>query len=115
MTDFCGTCFRTNLAVTLVNAQISATAKYGKVFPHMNDDGAYPTDFSTPKTVETMRVLDSTWPLPLFPSTPIFQPPNYPSLQSRPPIFLFPPIHSPLSTTNAHLPPPSLEQNRFPT
>lgn len=100
MTDFCGICFRTNLAVTLVNAQISATAKYGKVFPHMNDDGAYPTDFSTPKTVETMRVLDSTWPLPLFPSTPIFQPPNYPSCNLVLP-FSFSPYPLSLSTTNA--------------
>ncbi|MCJ1424318.1 hypothetical protein MMC29_002205, partial [Sticta canariensis] len=49
---------RTNLAVALVNAQISSTAKYGKVFPHISDDGTYPTDFSTAKTVETMRVLD---------------------------------------------------------
>lgn len=61
--------FRTNLAVTLANSQISSTAKYGKVFPHMNDDGAYPTDFSTPKTVETMRVLDSTCSMLPLPSS----------------------------------------------
>lgn len=50
---------RTNLAATLANALISPTSKYGKVFPHMGDDGRYPTDFNTPKTVETMKVLDS--------------------------------------------------------
>lgn len=51
---------RINVAASLVNIQISATAKYAKVFPHMCDDGSFPTDFMTPKTVETMRVLDST-------------------------------------------------------
>ncbi len=52
-------CSRTNLAATLANAQINPTSKYGKVFPHMCDDGRYPSDFNTPKTVETMKVLDS--------------------------------------------------------
>lgn len=50
---------RNNLAASLINVQISPTAKYAKIFPHMCDDGSFPVDFRTPKTVETMRVLDS--------------------------------------------------------
>ncbi|KAL8826518.1 MAG: hypothetical protein Q9191_003756 [Dirinaria sp. TL-2023a] len=51
---------RTNLAASLINIQISPTAKYAKIFPHMCDDGSFPVDFRTPKTVETMRVLDNS-------------------------------------------------------
>lgn len=50
---------RTNLAATLANAQISPTSKYGNVFPHMNEEGRYPSDFNLPRTVEYMKVLDS--------------------------------------------------------
>lgn len=102
--------FRTNLAVTLANSQISSTAKYGKVFPHMNDDGAYPTDFSTPKTVETMRVLDSTCSmLPLPSSCHISLSPNlalsffFSSLSQPPPP---PPSRPPPPPPPSRPPPP---------
>ncbi|MCJ1242084.1 hypothetical protein MMC14_010091 [Varicellaria rhodocarpa] len=52
--------YRINLAAQLVNGQISHSAKYGKVFPHLCDDGRYPSDFNLPKTVEVMKILDNS-------------------------------------------------------
>jgi hypothetical protein len=81
-TDLPLPCSRTNLAATLANAQINPSSKYGKVFPHMCDDGRYPSDFNTPKTVETMKVLDSKYPffcyLVLTPIVPHFEPRTIP-------------------------------------
>ncbi|MCJ1473795.1 hypothetical protein MMC13_002446 [Lambiella insularis] len=50
----------TNLAAQLANGQVSSSAKYGKIFPHLCEDGRYPPDFNIPKTVETIRLLDSS-------------------------------------------------------
>ena len=50
----------------LTNGFIPGYAQYAKVSPHMCDDGKYPSDFQTPKTVELMRVLDSKFPMPAF-------------------------------------------------
>ena len=54
------------MVATLINSQVVGSAKYAKIFPHVGEDGQYPKEFSTPKTVETMRVLDSA----LDPSLP---------------------------------------------
>ncbi|MCJ1399465.1 hypothetical protein MMC11_002667 [Xylographa trunciseda] len=48
----------TNLAAQLANSQVSYSAKYGKLYPHMCEDGRYPADFNIPKTVETIRLLE---------------------------------------------------------
>lgn len=47
------------MAASLINVQVGPLAKHAKIFPHVCDDGRYPPEFNTPKTVETMRVLDS--------------------------------------------------------
>ena len=50
---------RTNVYASLNNSQVSGTQKYAQIFPHMCDDGRYPNDFRLPKTVETLKILDS--------------------------------------------------------
>ena len=47
------------MAATLCNMNIAGTAKHAKVHPHVCEDGRYPPEFNTPKTVEVMKVLDS--------------------------------------------------------
>lgn len=69
---------RTNLAATLANAQISASARYGKVFPHLCEDGRYPPDFSTPKTLITMNSLDSKAASPISIAKPFLPDPLLP-------------------------------------
>lgn len=51
---------RTNVYASLNNSQVLGTNKYAQIFPHMADDGRYPKDFLMPKTVETLKILDST-------------------------------------------------------
>lgn len=47
------------MVASLINVQVGHLAKHAKIFPHICEDGRYPAEFSTPKTLETMRVLDS--------------------------------------------------------
>lgn len=54
------------MVATLINSQVVGSAKHAKIFPHVGEDGQYPKEFNTPKTVEMMRVLDSA----LNPSPP---------------------------------------------
>ena len=51
--------FRTNLAVALVNGSIGHKAQYSQVHPFMCHDGRFPQDFQIPRTVESMKILDS--------------------------------------------------------
>lgn len=50
---------RDNKLACLLNGAIPPYAKYGLVHPMRGKDGEYPADFRHPKTVDTMRVLDS--------------------------------------------------------
>ena len=47
------------MTATLINLLVPGGAQHSKIFPHMCEDGRYPSDFQTPMTVELMRVLDS--------------------------------------------------------
>ena len=50
---------RTNLAVSLANQRIHPTSHYAQLHPMMCSDGKFPTDFRSPKTVESVKLLDS--------------------------------------------------------
>lgn len=54
---------KTNLAVSLANHNISHRAQFSQIHPMMCLDGRFPGDFQTPRTVESVRLFDST----LFP------------------------------------------------
>jgi hypothetical protein len=51
---------RTNLAVQLVNGQISHTAKYAQLQPKMCRDGRFPDAFHISRTVEEIKAMDCT-------------------------------------------------------
>jgi hypothetical protein len=51
---------RTNLAVTLANHNINPRSPFAQLHPAMCSDGQFPAHFRTPKTIESMRQLDST-------------------------------------------------------
>ncbi|KAI4146041.1 MAG: hypothetical protein L6R39_003615 [Caloplaca ligustica] len=51
-----------NKVAALLNGAILAPAKYAQVYPLRCDDGTFPTDFKSAKTVDTMRTLDSEHP-----------------------------------------------------
>jgi len=53
------TIHRTNLAAALANGNIGPRAQYSQVHPFICHDGRYPQDFEIPRTVESMRILDS--------------------------------------------------------
>ena len=50
-----------NARSTLANGQVPGGLRYANIWPHVCDDGRYPKDFCTPKTVETMKIFDSTY------------------------------------------------------
>ncbi|KAM5443447.1 hypothetical protein MferCBS31731_001220 [Microsporum ferrugineum] len=49
---------RTNLAVSLANHNINPRSQFTQVHPMMCFDGRFPTDFRSPKTVESVKLLD---------------------------------------------------------
>ncbi|KAL8697921.1 MAG: hypothetical protein Q9201_006854 [Fulgogasparrea decipioides] len=49
-----------NRVAALLNGAILAPAKYAQVYPLRCDDGSFPTDFKSAKTVEAMKVLDNS-------------------------------------------------------
>ncbi|KAF1813013.1 hypothetical protein P152DRAFT_335261 [Eremomyces bilateralis CBS 781.70] len=49
---------RTNLAVQLVNSQLTISSRYAQMQPKMCTDGRFPEDFKTAKTLEEVRVID---------------------------------------------------------
>ncbi|KAI4153854.1 MAG: hypothetical protein LQ341_000469 [Variospora aurantia] len=49
---------RDNRVAALLNGAILAPGRYAQVYPLRCDDGTYPTDFKSSKTVAAMRVLD---------------------------------------------------------
>ncbi|OAL74253.1 hypothetical protein A7D00_2285 [Trichophyton violaceum] len=51
---------RTNLAVSLANHNINPRSQFTQVHPMMCFDGRFPTDFRSPKTVESVKLLDVT-------------------------------------------------------
>ncbi|KAK2809813.1 hypothetical protein FQN50_003453 [Emmonsiellopsis sp. PD_5] len=51
---------RTNLAASLANGVISPRAQYMQVYPMMCADGKFPADFRMPKTLQSIRLLDTT-------------------------------------------------------
>lgn len=55
---------RTNLAVQLVNGQISPSAKCAQLQPKMMREGRFPSDFRTPRTADDMQAMECRF-LPL--------------------------------------------------
>ncbi|KAL8742015.1 MAG: hypothetical protein Q9184_008315 [Pyrenodesmia sp. 2 TL-2023] len=51
---------RDNRVAALLNGAILAPSKYALVHPLRCDDGSYPADFRSAKTVSAMRVLDNS-------------------------------------------------------
>ncbi|WEW55136.1 hypothetical protein PRK78_000564 [Emydomyces testavorans] len=51
---------RTNLAVSLANHNVNPRSQVSMVHPMMCADGRFPVDFRTPKTIEEIKLLDST-------------------------------------------------------
>ncbi|EER26448.1 hypothetical protein D8B26_003173 [Coccidioides posadasii str. Silveira] len=51
---------RTNLAVSLANHNVNPRSHVSLVHPMMHTDGRFPVDFQTPKTIEEIKLLDST-------------------------------------------------------
>ncbi|KAE9988731.1 hypothetical protein EG327_003252 [Venturia inaequalis] len=51
---------RTNLAVQLVNGQISPSAKCAQIQPKMMREGRFPSDFRTPRTADDMQAMESS-------------------------------------------------------
>ena len=51
------------MAAGLINMQVAHSAKHAQIFPFLCHDGRLPTEFNGPRTVETMRVLDSMYKL----------------------------------------------------
>lgn len=49
---------RTNLAVQLVNGQISPPAKYAQLQPKMTREGRFPVEFRIARTVEEVQAMD---------------------------------------------------------
>ncbi|KAF2745201.1 hypothetical protein M011DRAFT_151624 [Sporormia fimetaria CBS 119925] len=49
---------RTNLFVQHINALISPLAHYSQLQPKMCNDGRFPVEFNTPRTVEEIRTMD---------------------------------------------------------
>lgn len=53
---------RTNLAVSLANHNINPRSHFTQVHPMMCIDGKFPADFQTPKSLETVKLIDGmTW------------------------------------------------------
>lgn len=50
---------RNNLAAALINGSIGHKAQYSQVHPFLCHDGRAPQDFQIPRTVDSMRILDS--------------------------------------------------------
>ncbi len=50
---------RNNIAAALINGTIGPKAQYSQVHPFLCHDGRAPQDFQIPRTVESMRILDS--------------------------------------------------------
>lgn len=59
---------RTNLAVSLANQNIHPKSHFAQMHPMMCSDGKPPADFRCPKTLESVKLLDSmsSSPSPLY-------------------------------------------------